>query len=187
MAEEKEAFLSRWSRRKLEGDTRREEPAPPADPRRETPDAVRAEEPAPPLQPVEELTPESDFAPFMNARVPAETRAAALKQLFRDPRFNVPDLNEAYSGDWTGGEPIPLAMLKTLNQAQKILFDEPAQPGVRDESAPGSQRPGAEQAAASGDIQAAAPVAETAAPAADADTAVQAETRKADGLAGKDA
>jgi hypothetical protein len=118
-AQEKEDFLSRWSRRKVE--ERAKEEAPPA----QAPAVAEDEAPLPPLQPVEELTPESDFKPFMHAKVPMETRRAALKKLFADPQFNIPDLNEAYSGDWTGGDPIPLEMLKTLNQAQRILFDEP--------------------------------------------------------------
>lgn len=117
-AQDKEAFLSRWSRLKRE--ERVKEEAPPAP----VPEAAE-DEALPPLPAVEELTHESDFTPFMNAKVPAETRRAALKKLFADPQFNVPDLNEAYSGDWTGGDPIPLEMLKTLNQAKKILFDEP--------------------------------------------------------------
>ena len=75
---------------------------------------------------VEELTPESDFRPFMNANVDPATRREALKKLFAgDAHFNLPDPFEAYSEDYTGGEPIPPEMLKTLNQAKKLLFDEP--------------------------------------------------------------
>jgi hypothetical protein len=48
----------------------------------------------------------------------------ALKKLFSDPHFNLPDPFEAYSGDWTGGEPIPEEMLAALNQAQRLLFSE---------------------------------------------------------------
>jgi hypothetical protein len=117
--QEGEAFLSRWSRMKREERAKEAEP-PPA-----VPATAVEESPAPPLPPVDALTPESDFTPFMHAKVPVETRRAALKKLFADPQFNIPDLNEAYSGDWTGGDPIPLEMLKTLNQAQRILFDEP--------------------------------------------------------------
>ena len=51
-------------------------------------------------------------------------RRVALKKLFSDPHFNVPDPFEAYSGDWTGGEPIPEEMLATLNQARTLLFDK---------------------------------------------------------------
>ncbi len=120
MSEDHEPFLSRWSRLKTDArETPKEEaPAEPA------PAPAAHEEHAPPLPPVEELTPESDFKPFMDAKVEPGTRRKALKKLFADPHFNVPDPFEAYSEDYTKGEPIPLEMLKTLNQARKLLFDE---------------------------------------------------------------
>lgn len=119
MAQDKEAFLSRWSRLKREEALKVEEAA-------AAPPAQAQEEAAPPLPPVEELTPESDFTPFMHAKVPLATRRAALKKLFADPQFGLPDQYEAYSEDWTIGERIPPEMLKGLNQAKRILFDEPA-------------------------------------------------------------
>jgi len=118
MTEDREAFLDRWSRLKQEQPA--EKPVAP-----EINAPVAKEEPAAPLQPVEELKPDSDFTPFMNPKVDGETRRAALKKLFADAHFNVPDPFEAYCGDYTVGEPIPMAMLKTLNQAKKLLFDEP--------------------------------------------------------------
>ena len=107
MAEDKEAFLSRWSRLK-----------------REIPEEKKEESPPPALPPVENLTPESDFTGFMHPKVKEELRRVALKKLFSDPHFNLPDPFEAYSGDWTGGEPIPPEMLATLNQARTVLFTE---------------------------------------------------------------
>jgi len=117
MNEEKEAFLDRWSRLKQEQDA--EKPAVAEE---------RAAEPAAALPPVDQLTPDSDFAPFMDPRVDGGTRRAALKKLFTDPHYNIPDPYEAYSGDHTGGEPIPMEMLKSLNHAQKLLFDDPEKP-----------------------------------------------------------
>jgi len=106
MAEEKkEAFLSRWSRLK------KEDAQPPA----------KAETPAPVLPPVENLTPESDFKDFMHPKVEDALRRLALKKLFSDPHFNIPDPYEAYSGDWTGGEPIPPEMLAALEQMKAML------------------------------------------------------------------
>jgi hypothetical protein len=113
---DKEAFLDRWSRRKLE--QAEEKAALPA----QTGDK---DEPAVALPPIEDLNPESDFTPFMNPRVDGETRRAALKKLFSDAHYNIPDPFEAYSEDYTVSETIPLEMLKTLNHAQKLLFDEP--------------------------------------------------------------
>jgi hypothetical protein len=117
MTEDKEAFLDRWSRRKLE--QAEEKLAPPPD------KTQQEEETAVVLQPIEELNPDSDFVPFMNPKVDGETRRAALKKLFTDAHFNVPDPFEAYSEDYTVSETIPLEMLKTLNHAQKLLFDDP--------------------------------------------------------------
>jgi hypothetical protein len=117
MSEDREPFLDRWSRLKQEQPA--EQPA-------AKPAVVKAkEEPAAPLQPVEELNPDSDFTPFMNPQVDGATRSAALKKLFADAHYNIPDPYEAYSGDWTAGEPIPMEMLKRLNHAKKLLFDEP--------------------------------------------------------------
>jgi hypothetical protein len=106
--EKKEAFVERWSRLKRE---KKELPA-------------TEEKPIPQLPPVDKLTPESDFTGFMHPKVEDALRRVALKKLFADPHFNVPDPFEAYSGDWTVGEPIPDEMLKALNQAQQLLFSE---------------------------------------------------------------
>ena len=57
----------------------------------------------------------------MHPKVEDALRRAALKKLFSDPHFNVADPFEAYSGDWTGGEPIPEEMLAALNQAKRLL------------------------------------------------------------------
>jgi hypothetical protein len=113
MPEEKEAFLSRWSRLKKE--------APEKEKALEEQKADEAK-PAPALPPVESLTPQSEFAPFMHPKVEDQLRRLALKKLFSDPHFNVPDPFEPFSGDWTGGEPIPPEMLAKLNQARSALF-----------------------------------------------------------------
>jgi hypothetical protein len=109
MAEEKEKFLSRWSRLKNES--------------KDLPQKTE-EAPVPILPPLDKLTPESDFTGFMHPKVEDALRRAALKKLFSDPHFNVPDPFEPYSGDWTVGEPISEEMLATLNQARTLLFDK---------------------------------------------------------------
>ena len=117
MAEEKEAFLSRWSRMKRE--ERVEEKIEPATL-------------APALPAVENMTPESDFAGFMHPKVKDELRRLALKKLFSDPHFNVPDPFEPYSRDWNDVEALTPELLATLNQARTVLFNEqenkPAEP-----------------------------------------------------------
>ncbi|HUK03790.1 MAG TPA: DUF3306 domain-containing protein [Burkholderiales bacterium] len=118
MSDRDEPFLRRWSRLKREQPEKAEEkPA--------APPAKQQQQEAPaPLPPVEQLAPDSDFKPFMDPRVGAETRSEALKKLFGDAHFNAPDLFEPYSGDFAASEPIPLEMLKKLNQARRLLFEE---------------------------------------------------------------
>lgn len=115
-----EDFLRRWSRLKHEQAAQK-----PAE--KQPLDKKEAETPAT-LPPVDKLTPDSDFTGFMQPKVEDALRRAALKKLFRDPHFNIPDPFEAYSGDWTGGEPIPPEMLATLNQAKTLLFDKQHEP-----------------------------------------------------------
>jgi hypothetical protein len=116
VSEEKEAFFDRWSRLK------REQPAePPA-----VPQAKKAEETVPPpLPPVADLKPESDFTPFMNVQVDPATRRSALKKLFADAHYNIPDAFEAYSEDYTKSDPIPEKMLKAINRVRDLAVDGP--------------------------------------------------------------
>jgi uncharacterized protein DUF3306 len=82
------------------------------------------EAPKPAVPPVENLTPDSDFTPFMHPKVEDALRRVALKKLFNDPHFNTPDPFEPFSGDWNVGEPISEELLATLNQAKQHLFSE---------------------------------------------------------------
>ncbi|HTP61309.1 MAG TPA: DUF3306 domain-containing protein [Burkholderiales bacterium] len=117
MTQEKEAFLDRWSRLK------KEQPAQQPSENAVVPEAK--EEPLHPLQPVGELTHDSDFAPFMNPKVDPATRRDALKKLFTDARYNIPDPFEAYSEDYTQGEPIPEQMLKAINRVRDVAVKGP--------------------------------------------------------------
>lgn len=132
MAEEK--FLSRWSRLKQEQAI--EEQAIEQQAIEKT-----DETPAPALPPVQDLTPDSDFSGFMHPKVEDALRRVALKKLFSDPHFNLPDPYEAYSGDWTVGEPIPPELLATLNQARTLLFTEKKEKEEQEED----QRPAGEE------------------------------------------
>jgi len=118
--------LRRWSRRKL--DAARETPA--AVPLAATP-AVEAPVGAPPatavappaaeLPPIESLTLESDFTVFFQPQVDEALKRAALKQLFRDPRFNIMDGLDIYVGDYTKSDPIPDHIIQQLVQARAIF------------------------------------------------------------------
>jgi hypothetical protein len=108
MAQGKEPFLARWSRLK-----------------QEKPEEKKPLGPPPELPALESLAPESEeFKSFMHPQVKDALRRAALKKLFNDPHFNIPDPFEPFSGDWTGGDPIPPELLATLNQAKEVLFRE---------------------------------------------------------------
>ena len=116
MAQDKERFLDRWSRLKHESKDLPQKK-----------DEAKADTAAPVLPAVDKLTAESDFTGFMHPKVDDALRRVALKKLFSDPHFNVPDPFEPYSGDWTGGEPISEEMLATLNQVRTLIFDKEAQ------------------------------------------------------------
>jgi hypothetical protein len=115
MAEDREAFLSRWSRLKRE--------APEKEKALEEQKAEEAK-PAPALPPVESLTPQSEFAPFMHPKVDDALRRVALKKLFDDPHFKLPDPFEPFSGDWTVAEPIAPELLAQLNHARTVLMTD---------------------------------------------------------------
>ena len=113
MAEDKkEAFLDRWSRRK-----------------RDALEEKKDDSPKPSVPPVDKLTTESDFSSFMHPKVEDALRRVALKKLFSDPHFNIPDPFEPYSADFNVGEPIPPEMLATLKQAEQLVFGEKKEEG----------------------------------------------------------
>lgn len=144
MVEERDNFLSRWSRLKTAAAS---EPAAPAA-ATPSPAAATAAPPAesPPLPSPETLDFESDFSAFMDRKVKDDLRRAALKRLFADPRFNVMDGLDTYIDDYTRGETIPEEMMAKLEHARHTLFggaskqaagvqpaEEPAEP---EETAP---------------------------------------------------
>jgi len=110
--EEKESFVSRWSRRKREarGQARSETPVNRADPK------ALAE-----LPPVDQLTTESDFRGFMDSRVDDGLRRTALKKLFSDPRFNIPDGLDDYAEDYSALEVLPASLVDRLQHARRTL------------------------------------------------------------------
>lgn len=78
---------------------------------------VGAAAPAPPpptLQEAQQLTPASDFRPFVARAVAPEVRNAAFKQLFTDPHFNVMDGLDIYIDDYSKPDPLPLAVAREL-------------------------------------------------------------------------
>lgn len=134
-------FLSRWSRRKqavTQGKTPPEPettPAPKAkgsgqapggedvaaltDPAPVSPPPA-PDEPLPSLSDVKELTPASDFQPFMRPGVTADVRNAAMKRLFTDPHFNIMDGLDVYIEDYNQPDPLPAGMLQQMVGAQLL-------------------------------------------------------------------
>ena len=86
---------------------------------------VPAPEPPPTLEDVQSLDPSSDFRRFAAADVAPEVKNAALKKLFADPRYNVMDGLDVYTGDYSQPDPIPAAMVRQLAGARFLgLFDD---------------------------------------------------------------
>jgi hypothetical protein len=133
--EDREPFLSRWSRKKEE--VRQAQPEPVAKP-------AGAESPKPELPPVDKLTIDSDYRAFFHPKVGEDVRRAALKKLFSDPRFNIMDGLDVYIDDYSKTEPIPPEMLAGLRQAQNILqwAKEDAEERARKECEKGQGAPG---------------------------------------------
>ena len=117
MAADGRDFLSRWSRLKRAASEKA--PAQPNPP----PAGSGA---APALPPIDQLTPQSEFKEFMQAKVSDGVRRAALKKLFADPRFNVIDPMDVYIDDYTNGETISAEMLAQLEHSKSTL--NPPQP-----------------------------------------------------------
>ena len=132
-----DGFLSRWARRKADARSG-VAPAPEASPAPPGPAATRglplpampaAPAPAampaaapdlpplPTLDDVARLTKDSDFSPYVARNVDAGVRNAAMKKLFSDPHFNVMDGLDTYIDDYGKPNPIPLSMLRQMNQA----------------------------------------------------------------------
>ncbi len=127
--------LKRWSRRKAEAARAKEEPASPVVPSIPSVPAIRSsalaaagEAPAPAtadaLPPVESLTIDSDFAAFLRPKVDEALRRQALKQLFRDPRFNVMDGLDVYIDDYSKPDPIAADIVRQMVQG-RYIFDPP--------------------------------------------------------------
>lgn len=160
MAEQ--GFLSRWSRLKTEAreappGQQAVAPAGPAHPAATPPvherqpvapdlvptsagphDAGQAL-PQPTLDDAMRLGPDSDYSAFVARGVDPSVRRHALRRLFTDPHFNVIDGLDVYMGDYTKPDPMPPAMLASLQQANAWLCKqvndnqdevESAQPGA---------------------------------------------------------
>lgn len=126
-------FLSRWSRKKA-GLAEEAAPAPStasianatqplleeANKETSAPDLVQ-QPPPPTIEDVEKIDVKSpDFSAFMRPDVDPVVQQAALKKMFSDPHFNVMDGLDIYIDDYTKSDPIPLDMLKRMQQSELL-------------------------------------------------------------------
>jgi hypothetical protein len=162
---EGEGFLQRWSRRKAAIATTADS-GPPAVPEGAVtsvsptavepspaavaePAAATAVDPAasppellPTLADVAALTPGADVARFMRPGVDGAVRNAALKKLFSDPRFNVMDGLDTYIDDYGKPDPLPLAMLRRMQQSVTLgLFESDGAAAPDSTAIEGNARP----------------------------------------------
>ena len=139
MAEETSGFLSRWARRKEQVRTG---VAVAPEPALEVPMVVApvasvvvnvevpvveeapVAEPLPTMADVALLTRESDYSRFVSPGIDEGVKHAAMKKLFADPHFNVMDGLDTYIDDYGKPDPIPLAMLKQMNQSKVLRLFE---------------------------------------------------------------
>ncbi|MEP6873780.1 MAG: DUF3306 domain-containing protein [Burkholderiales bacterium] len=136
MAEETGGFLSRWARRKEQArsgvEPAPELPAVAAEPSVVAPAALQVDavaepvaEPLPTLADVALLSRDSDYSRFVACGVDEGVKRAAMKKLFADPHFNIMDGLDTYIDDYGRLDPIPLAMLRQMNQSKFLrLFDD---------------------------------------------------------------
>ena len=142
--------LKRWSQRKLATARAAQAPAPSGE--NATANPAPAEIPAlvepspgapadaPALPPVESLTIDSDFTGYFQPKVGEHLKRQALKQLFRDPHFNVMDGLDVYVGDYSQPDPISPEIVRQMVQG-RYIFDPPAT-RVNDEGAVEDVPPG---------------------------------------------
>lgn len=84
----------------------------------------------PTLEDVKNLTPQSDYAPFVARNVSPEVRNTAMKKLFTDPHYNVMDRLDIYIDDYTKPDPIPESMLRQMASAKFLnLFADDEKAG----------------------------------------------------------
>ncbi len=151
MAGDREAFLSRWLRRKQEaGQNSVVEPREaalgvPADVTDEKrPSEAEIEEVVASLPDIDTMTAESDFAAFLDERVPEALRQKALRRLWRlNPLLaNVDGLND-YDEDFTDAATV-VEGLKTIYQVGRgMVTEEPVSDNTQEQEAAQAKAPDA--------------------------------------------
>jgi hypothetical protein len=97
--------------------------------------AAQAQEAAPTLEDVLKLTQDSDFSAYVKPGIDPEVQKAAMQKLFSDPRYNIMDGLDIYIDDYSKPDPIPLEMLKRMNQSKMLGLFKTAEEKLADEEA----------------------------------------------------
>ena len=148
-------FLNRWSKKKLGAEpelspselAEKQSPAqdskaskvpassePAADKKLEpVAGAAQAQEAAPTLEDVLKLTQDSDFSAYVKPGIDPQVQQAAMQKLFSDPRYNIMDGLDIYIDDYSKPDPIPLDMLKKMNQSKMLGLFKTAEEKLADE------------------------------------------------------
>jgi hypothetical protein len=147
-------FLNRWSKKKLGAEpevlpselSEGQLPAQPkksADaPTQDSKDLKDAEtaaplaktsEAMPTLEDVLKLTHDSDFSAYVKPGIDPEVQKAAMQKLFSDPRYNIMDGLDIYIDDYSKADPIPLEMLKSMNQSKMLGLFKTAEEKLADQ------------------------------------------------------
>ena len=148
--DDKEPFLARWSRRKLQAKQEAKPAAPAAAPEVPAPAAAAAAPADQAKVPGASQEHSAAYREFFDPKVEEKLRRAALKKLFSDPHFNAMDGLDVYIDDYSVADPIPQAMLRELNQAKDLfLFEEEKQAGeTQPAAAPAAAEASAQPSAA---------------------------------------
>jgi hypothetical protein len=97
--------------------------------------AAQAQEVAPTLEDVLKLTKDSDFSAYVKPGIDPEVQKAAMQKLFSDPRYNIMDGLDIYIDDYSKPDPIPLEMLKRMNQSKMLGLFKTDEEKLADEEA----------------------------------------------------
>ncbi len=149
-------FLNRWSKRKLgvepeaspselsEGqplvqkekstDTPSQDPKVLKDSEATVP-LAKTSEAMPTLEDVLKLTKDSDFSAYVKPGIDPQVQQAAMQKLFSDPRYNIMDGLDIYIDDYSKPDPIPLDMLKKMNQSKMLGLFKTAEEKLADQEA----------------------------------------------------
>jgi hypothetical protein len=143
-------FLNRWSKKKLGAEPElspselaekqssaqdSKDPAsiePTADKKLEPVAGVTQVETAPTLEDVLKLTKDSDFSAYVKPGIDPQVQQAAMQKLFSDPRYNIMDGLDIYIDDYSKPDPIPLDMLKKMNQSKMLGLFKTAEEKLAD-------------------------------------------------------